>query len=226
MPTANSDWITPSCSSLAIRSRSSISFRRCSWRCASPNSTATDACAANASTRSTCASRRAPPQWDWRQTACRRPRLRAISGMNIVGPMRVNSMSARYARSSSDAFSTTTGFPRLITLPEIEPSRGTTGPSSSVGVPLRPPPRRRANRPSPRRAARPRPSPLRRARASAPPRGRAPPSPPRRRGSAVVTSPSAASQRPRLSASSYSRAFATAMPACAARITRASDPPP
>ena len=218
IPTANSDWMTPSCNSLAIRSRSSSSVRSCSCCRAWANSTATDACAANVSTSSTSGSENGSAPIGFVTESVPRALPRTMSGMNMVGPIRVAATSPGSARRSSDAFSTMTGLASWITPPEIEPSIGTTVPRrSSI-----PGPSAATTESSPVSAgstshAIPAPTSSRACRTMS--ASASSTSPPARM--APVTSRIASSQRPRRSDSSYRRALTTATPAWAASTSRA-----
>ena len=86
MPTANRAWMAPSCSSLAIRSRSSRTARRWSWPWRRPYSRATAACSAKVSTSCTSLSRSSGPPRPLATVSVPRMRPRTARGMNTAGP--------------------------------------------------------------------------------------------------------------------------------------------
>jgi hypothetical protein len=83
IPTANSAWMAPSCSSLAMRSRSSSTARRCSFPCRRAYSRATAACSAKISTSCTSVSRSSAPPL--RLATVRVPRVRPRTARGAAG---------------------------------------------------------------------------------------------------------------------------------------------
>ena len=132
IPVANSRWMTRSCRSRAIRSRSSNSARRwASLRC-SASSIPMPACAAKVVTISTAGGESGKPPWC--RPAVRTPRTSPAgpSGTSTAGPSAICWRAAGATRGSELKSSTASGLPLAITIPDADPSAGSTSPRASA----------------------------------------------------------------------------------------------
>ena len=131
MPTANRAWMAPSCSSLAIRSRSSSTARRWSSRWRRAYSRATAACSAKVSTSCTARLSRSggpPLAVGHRQRAEGAAAHGQGDEHRRPGPGGHDRLGG--ARSSAPASARATALPVRMTSPVTEPSAGKIAPSS------------------------------------------------------------------------------------------------